>query len=97
MKSITNKIFILNVLLLIIWVIADKFWSSWGFNDAYYFFFMLVIFALAMMGLGTAIVEYKNNTYNPLIGFIGNLLIVIFFFIFLLIAISKVSKNLQHL
>ena len=75
MKSVTNKIFMMNVLLLIIWVIADKFWDSWGFSNVYYTFFILIIFGFAMMGLGTAIIEYKYKTSNPIIGFIGNLLI----------------------
>jgi len=89
MKSITNKIFVMNVLLLIIWAIADKFWDFLGFSNAYYAFFIFIIFGFAMMGLGTAIIEYKNKTYNPIIGFIGNLLIVIFFLFISIYAIEN--------
>jgi len=88
-KNTTNKLFLINVILIILAIIADKFWTELGLSESeniYYALIGIVVFGISVGGIFVGIKERKVKGNKTLIGIIGNsiltsLFLITFFYI----------------
>ena len=75
-KSTSNILLFINILLIIIAFIAEKFWTELGLTDeenVYVFLLGVIIFGVSIGGFIIGFKERKHKIKNSLIGLIGNL------------------------
>ena len=95
MKSISNKILSINIVLLILtitiyFIIKDLEIT----NDLlYYVFLYILIFGLSIGGICAGIVERKYNLSNPKVGIIGNSIIIFIWVIVFILSIETPSYD----
>ena len=83
-KPATNKLFIFNVLIIIIATIADIFWTELGLTEAeniYFGFVGILIFGISIGGIFIGINEKKSKGNKTLIGLFGNSILTVTFLI----------------
>ena len=83
-KPTTNKLFIFNVLIIILATIADKFWTELGLTEAeniYFGFVGILIFGISIGGIFVGINEKKSKGNKTLIGLLGNSILTLIFLI----------------
>lgn len=83
-KIITNKLLIINLSLIILAILADKFWNELGLTESeniYYFLLGVMIFGLSIIGVFVGVKERKEKGNKVLIGLFGNSIIVLLFLI----------------
>ena len=81
-KSISNIFLFINILLIIIAFIAEKFWTELGLTDeenVYVFLLGIIIFGISIGGFIIGFKERRNKIKYSLIGLVGNLGLTLFF------------------
>ena len=82
MKSISNKILILNIALMILTYLSAYFWTQIGLTDnenIYLGLIGIVIFGLSVGGFFAGIAEGKRKGKITRIGIGGNLILILLF------------------
>ncbi|GAA4291821.1 hypothetical protein [Aestuariibaculum suncheonense] len=83
-KSTTNKLLLTNIILVILALIANEFWTELGLTDSENIYFALVgfiVFGISAGGVFVGFKERKEKVNKPLIGLIGNSILTLFFLI----------------
>jgi len=83
-NSVANKILLLNVVIIILMIIADKFWKELGFSESdnlYYFLIGVIVFGISIGGAIVGMAEYRMKRKKAVIGLIGNFVLVLIFLI----------------
>jgi len=90
-KSTSNKFFLTNLILILLAIVADKFWSELGLDDSHNIYIALlgmIIFGISIGGFFIGIKERKIKS-KVLIGLIGNaILTLLFLIVFFYIALT---------
>ena len=91
-KNTTNKLFLVNIILIILAIIADKFWSELGLSESeniYYALIGIIVFGISVGGIFVGFKERKEKGNKTLVGIIGNSILTSLFLItFLYIAMT---------
>lgn len=83
-KSISNKLFLLNVFIILFIILLKYFWDVIGLNykdNIYFALLCLIIYGLSSGGIFTGLKEIKSENINPILGLIGNGILTIFLWI----------------
>ncbi len=83
-KSTTNKLLFTNMILFVLALIANEFWTELGLTDSDNIYFALIgfiIFGISVGGVFVGFKERKEKENKPLIGLIGNSILTLFFLI----------------
>lgn len=83
-KGTTNKILLINVILIVLMFIANEFWTELGLTDSeniYYALIGIIIFGISTGGIFVGIKELKTKGNKTLIGLIGNSILTLLFLI----------------
>jgi hypothetical protein len=94
-KSTTNKLLLINIILFILALITDEFWTELGLTDSENIYFALIgfiIFGISVGGVIVGLKELKKKGKKPLTGLIGNSILALFF----LIAISYIILTFER-
>ena len=93
-KSTSNILLLINILLIIIAFIAEKFWNKLGLTDeenVYVFLLGIIIFGISIGGFIIGFKERKHKIKYSLIGFVGNLGLTLFFLAIFFYIISTMN------
>ncbi|MBZ9631722.1 hypothetical protein LB465_13110 [Salegentibacter sp. LM13S] len=92
-KTTTNKILLINIILFILAIISNKFWTELGLTDdqnIYYALYGVIIYGLSVGGVFVGFKERKEKGNKYLFGLIGNsILSLIFLFSFLYVVLDN--------
>jgi len=94
MGSNSNKILILNILLLLLTFLAANFWIQLGLTDnenIYLGFAGVIIFGMSVGGFFVGLIEKTSKGKKTLIGIFGNLILIILFLIVFGSVISEMT------
>jgi hypothetical protein len=83
MKSNSNKMLVLNLILILFTYLAGYFWIQLGLTDnenIYLGFIGVIIFGLSVSGFFVGMTERTQKGKITLIGIFGNLILTILFF-----------------
>lgn len=72
MKSLTNKLLLINVLIFGLMLIMHFVWDDLDLKDSYYAIPFVFIYGLSSIGIGAGYIERKNGVEKTIIGIIGN-------------------------
>lgn len=94
-KSTTNKLLLINVILIVLMFISNEFWTELGLTDSeniYYALIGIIIFGLSTGGIFVGIKELKSNGHKTLIGLIGNSILTLLFLIVLFYTVLTMER-----
>lgn len=83
-KITTNRLLLINIILLILMFIANEFWIELELTDSdniYYALIGIIIFRISSGGIFVGIKEIKSKGNITLIGLIGNSILTLLFLI----------------
>ncbi|MBZ0326174.1 MAG: hypothetical protein K8F54_01095 [Altibacter sp.] len=92
-QSLSTKILILNLILILLAFIVGFYWNELGFSNHdqnYLALAVIIIFGLSVGGLFAGIVEHNYDQMGAIIGIIGNALLIIISISIFILAIEHV-------
>jgi hypothetical protein len=92
LKSLTNRLFFINLALIIVMTIIDEFCEI-KFGDILYPIISIITIILGMLGLIMGIIEFRKKIRYSLVGLLGNLFLCLGFIYFTYEAIKLVKND----
>lgn len=93
LKNITNRLFLINLTLIIVMTIIDEYFTKIKFNDMFYSLISIVTVILGVIGVIKGIIEFRKKIKYALIGLLGNSLLCLGFTYFIYQAIKLVKND----
>ncbi len=77
MKSVSNKLLLINLIIFGLMLIMHLYWDDLGLKDSYYATVFVFIYGFSSIGLGAGYIERKNGNKKSIIGIIGNTILAL--------------------
>ena len=93
LKSRTNRLFLINLTLIIVMTIIDEYFNKIKFNDMFYSLISIITVILGAIGVIIGVIEIRKKIKFSLFGFLGNLFLCFAFIYFINVAINLAMKS----